>query len=106
MRVPPHTHTHTNPPTTRALPTTHTLLQYEYLWADGAKVRKPVRLSAPAYAEALFDWVEAQIDDAAVFPAQFGEPFPPAFGDAVAAICRRLFRVYAHIYHAHFKQVG
>ena len=79
--------------------------QYEYLWADGVKVRKPLRLSAPAYVEALFDWVEAQIDDEAVFPAQFGEPFPPAFRDAVGLICRRLFRVYAHIYHAHFKQV-
>ena len=37
------------------------ILQYEYLWADGVKVKKPVRLSAPDYINALFDWVEAQV---------------------------------------------
>jgi len=35
--------------------------QYEYLWADGLKVRKPVRLAAPDYINALFDWIEAQV---------------------------------------------
>lgn len=36
-------------------------LQYEYLWADGVKYKKPVRLSAPEYVDKLFDWVEAQV---------------------------------------------
>ena len=35
--------------------------QYEYLWADGVKYKKPVRLSAPEYVDKLFDWVEAQV---------------------------------------------
>lgn len=35
--------------------------QYEYLWADGLKVKKPVRLAAPEYINALFDWIEAQV---------------------------------------------
>jgi MOB kinase activator 1 len=46
-----------------------------------------------------------QIDDPSVFPGQFGEPFPPNFMDVVRTIFKRLFRVYAHIYHSHFKQV-
>lgn len=46
-----------------------------------------------------------QIDDPSVFPGQFGEPFPPNFHDVVRTIFKRLFRVYAHIYHSHFKQV-
>lgn len=36
-------------------------VQYEYLWADGVKYKKPVRLSAPEYVDKLFDWVEAQV---------------------------------------------
>lgn len=46
-----------------------------------------------------------QIDDPSVFPGQFGEPFPPNFMEVVRTIFKRLFRVYAHIYHSHFKQV-
>ncbi|GBF88028.1 MOB kinase activator-like 1A [Raphidocelis subcapitata] len=79
--------------------------KFEYLWADGVRVRKPVRLSAPEYVDRLFDWVESQIDDSGVFPAQFGAPFPPDFSEVVRTIFRRLFRVYAHIYHSHFRQV-
>lgn len=40
-----------------------------------------------------------------MFPGQFGEPFPPNFMDVVRTIFKRMFRVYAHIYHSHFKQV-
>jgi MOB kinase activator 1 len=35
--------------------------QYEFLWADGVKVRTPVKLSAPDYINCLFDWVEDQV---------------------------------------------
>ncbi|KIY97360.1 hypothetical protein MNEG_10601 [Monoraphidium neglectum] len=34
--------------------------KFEYLWADGVKYKKPVRLSAPEYIDKLFDWVEVQ----------------------------------------------
>ncbi len=43
-----------------------TLSQYEYLWADGVKVKKPVRLTAPEYINALCDWIESQASCAAV----------------------------------------
>ena len=36
-------------------------VQYEYLWADGVRVKTPIKLSAPDYINALFDWVEAQV---------------------------------------------
>ncbi|KAG1665996.1 hypothetical protein FOA52_010094 [Chlamydomonas sp. UWO 241] len=79
--------------------------KYEYLWADGVKVKKPIRVSAPEYVNKLFDWIEEQIDDPHVFPQQLGQPFPPNFMDVTRTIHKRLFRVYAHIYHSHFKQV-
>jgi len=79
--------------------------KYEYHWADGVKVKKPIRVSAPEYINKLFDWIEEQLDDEGVFPQQLGQPFPPNFMDVTRTIHKRLFRVYAHIYHSHFKQV-
>jgi MOB kinase activator 1 len=35
--------------------------QYEYLWVDGAKFKKPTRIPAPDYINNLFDWIEAQV---------------------------------------------
>lgn len=34
-----------------------------------------------------------------------GAPFPPNFQDVVKTIFKRLFRVYAHIYHSHFQKI-
>ena len=39
----------------------YALPQYEYLWADGVRVKTPIKLSAPDYINALFDWVEVQV---------------------------------------------
>ncbi len=46
-----------------------------------------------------------QLDDPNIFPHQYGVPFPPNFLEVVKVIFKRLFRVYAHIYHSHFKNV-
>jgi MOB kinase activator 1 len=62
-------------------------------------------MSAPQYMENLFDWVGSQLDDSSVFPQNFGAPFPPTFKDTVQTIFKRLFRVYGHLYHCHFRQV-
>ncbi|EOY30278.1 Mob1/phocein family protein [Theobroma cacao] len=78
---------------------------YEYRWADGVTVKKPIEVSAPKYVEYLMDWIEAQLDDEAIFPQRLGAPFPPNFGDVVKTIFKRLFRVYAHIYHSHFQKI-
>lgn len=45
----------------KPLITTVASSQYEYLWADGVRVKHPVKLSAPAYVNTLFDWVEEQV---------------------------------------------
>lgn len=46
-----------------------------------------------------------QFDDPAIFPQQYGAHFPANFLDVVRTIFKRLFRVYAHMYHSHFKSV-
>ena len=112
-------------------------VQYEYLWADGVKVKKPIKLTAPQYINALFDWIEDQVppptfglrteprhnrcdhygherrsrswgvqmDDRSLFPKDAGSTFPANFMDIIKRIFKRLFRVYAHIYHTHFVEV-
>ena len=47
----------------------------------------------------------AQMDDPRMFPQQYGEPFPPDFRAVVRTVFKRLFRVYAHLYHSHFRHV-
>ncbi|KAF5934701.1 hypothetical protein HYC85_025830 [Camellia sinensis] len=41
---------------------------YEYRWADGVTIKKPIEVSAPKYVEYLMDWIEAQLDDESIFP--------------------------------------
>jgi len=78
---------------------------FEYLWADGVKVTTPVKLSAPDYVDNLMSWVESQLNDENIFPLQQGHSFPKNFKNIVAVILKRLFRVYAHIYHSHMEKV-
>ncbi|TPX68258.1 hypothetical protein SpCBS45565_g03233 [Spizellomyces sp. 'palustris'] len=77
--------------------------RYEYLWADGKSIPKPIKCTAPEYIEYLLSWVDAQLDDESVFPSS--DEFPPQFYTTVKQIFKRLFRFYAHLYHNHLKQL-
>jgi len=79
--------------------------QFEYRWADGVKVKTPIVVSAPEYVDLLMSWVETQLNDEQIFPLQLGTPFPKNFNEVVRTIFKRLFRVYAHIYHSHFQRI-
>jgi MOB kinase activator 1 len=77
--------------------------KFEYRWMDGEEIVKPIECSAPVYCGYLFRWVEKQIDDEKIFPKKQGDAFPADFKKRVRKIAARLFRVYAHLYHSHFK---
>jgi len=79
--------------------------KYEYHWADGAAVKKAIKVSAPDYVDYLMTWVQNQLDDESIFPSKIGVAFPKNFKDIVKTIFKRLFRVYAHIYHSHFPKI-
>eukprot|EP01006_Ploeotia_vitrea_P051661 TRINITY_DN67584_c0_g3_i1.p1 TRINITY_DN67584_c0_g3~~TRINITY_DN67584_c0_g3_i1.p1 ORF type:complete len:243 (+),score=31.09 TRINITY_DN67584_c0_g3_i1:48-731(+) len=76
----------------------------EYRWKDPGR-KKPVSVTAPQYVDLLMSWIETLINDESVFPTEEGQPFPKDFPDVVKNIARRLFRVYAHIYYAHFEKI-
>ncbi|KAJ5076950.1 mob kinase activator-like 1 [Anaeramoeba ignava] len=79
--------------------------KYEYHWADGVKTKKPVKLTAPEYVNNLFVWIQSLIDNPKIFPVKSGDQFPKSFHSTVKTIFKRLFRVYAHIYHTHFDHI-
>ena len=41
--------------------------KYEYHWADGQTVKKPIKCSAPKYIDYLMTWVQDQLDDETLF---------------------------------------
>ncbi|KAJ3269843.1 hypothetical protein HDU76_011251, partial [Blyttiomyces sp. JEL0837] len=77
--------------------------RYEYLWADGKVITKPIKCTAREYTDYLLSWVESQLDDDSLFPTS--DEFPPNFVSTVKQIFKRLFRFYAHVYHNHLKQL-
>lgn len=79
--------------------------KYEYLWADGEKVKKPIRVSAPEYISYLMEWTKAILDNEEIFPTLETSIFPKNFKDTVKNIFKKLFRVYAHIYYSHFDKI-
>lgn len=49
--------------------------KYEYHWADGHTVKKPIKCSAPKYIDYLMTWVQDQLDDETLFPSKIGKGF-------------------------------
>lgn len=47
--------------------------KYEYHWADGATIKKPIKCSAPKYIDFLMTWVQDQLDDETLFPSKIGK---------------------------------
>ena len=76
--------------------------KYEYLWADGIRVLKPMKVPACQYVDYLFEWVADLFEDESVFPQDMATPFPPYFKKIINRVYARFFRVYAHMYYSHF----
>lgn len=79
--------------------------KYQYLWADGELVKKPLKCSAPEYVSYLMEWIQRKFDDQTIFPLRVDEKFGPEFRNTVETIFKRLFRIYSHLYYHHFKQL-
>lgn len=78
---------------------------YTFAWCDGDKVKMPTKMSAPRYFEHLLIWVERQLADESFLPVKPGQPFPTHYRRGLRVIYKRLFRIYAHTFHSHFKDL-
>lgn len=54
----------------------HSSSRYEYHWADGTNIKKPIKCSAPKYIDYLMTWVQDQLDDETLFPSKIGMDLP------------------------------
>lgn len=79
--------------------------QVEYLWQDGKRYPKPTSMPACEYITNTLTWTEELINDESIFPPDPDVPFPKNFRSVVESIYRRLFRIYAHIYHHHHTDI-
>ncbi|BFZ58219.1 Mitotic exit network component [Savitreella phatthalungensis] len=78
----------------------------EYLWQDDVKYRRATALPAKEYVENVFSWLQENIDDENKFPSELGVPFARGFDGLVKTMCKRMFRIYAHMYTEHFAIVA
>jgi len=76
--------------------------RFEYQWEDNGKYLK---LSAPDYIDNLTSWVSKQLEDEKLFPTKNKVPFPKEYLSNIKTIFKRIFRIYAHIYHSHYSKV-
>eukprot|EP01083_Nonionella_stella_P196706 723545_1 len=76
----------------------------QYHWADGKDIKEPIDVSGPQYIEYMFCWVDDLTSDPKIFPEE-GKRYPFRFRSTISNILKRLFRVYAHIYHNHIIDV-
>lgn len=60
----------------RTLEISIVLHRYEYLWEDGSKYKRPTKLPAPQYVDALMNWAQGILDDENVFPNENGKSSP------------------------------
>ena len=47
--------------------------KFEYHWADGVQVTKPIKVSAPKYVDYLMTWVQGMLDNEKIFPSRIGK---------------------------------
>jgi MOB kinase activator 1 len=78
---------------------------FEYLWADGVVIKKPIRCSSTEYVDYVMTWIEDKINDERIFPTNDATPFPKNYGAVTKQIFTRMFRIFAIIYTQHFSRV-
>jgi len=78
---------------------------FEYRWADGVSITKPIRVSSAEYTDYVMIWIEDQISNEQLFPVSETDEFPTDFKVYVKDIFKRLFRIFAIIYHRHFNTI-
>uniref|UniRef100_A0A7S4L8B4 Mob1/phocein family protein n=1 Tax=Paramoeba aestuarina TaxID=180227 RepID=A0A7S4L8B4_9EUKA len=93
--------------------------KYEYRWVE--QPGNKLQVSAPEYVDRLCRWINDMLNDDDIFPSCFTSPkksdapssspspsslsFPNNFKKYICHIFRRLYRVFAHIYHHHMEKI-
>lgn len=76
----------------------------QYHWADNRNP-EPQALSAPEYMRTLIEYAHEVLTDPNIVPID-GQPMPKCFRAAMTMLLKRFFRVYAHAYICHFREIS
>jgi len=76
---------------------------FEYRWSQPGK--KPMRVSSPEYVDYVMTWIEASLDNPSIFPTLEDDPWPDDFESYIQDIFRRMFRIFAIIFHRSFDEI-
>ena len=78
---------------------------YEYAWADPSAEEGsyPISVSAPKYMELLMSWVDANLNN---LNSETSKLNAGSFNINAKIFCRRLFRVYAHLFCEHLEEIS
>ncbi|KAL9642180.1 hypothetical protein ABK040_007183 [Willaertia magna] len=78
---------------------------FQYLWRDptSKQYKKATEVSAPTYIALSMDKLEQILNDEKLFPT--GGEFPKDFKDIVKEMFKKIFRIYAHVFHHHYQEV-
>jgi MOB kinase activator 1 len=84
-----------------------TVGKHEYAWQDekNPKYKEPTKVTAIVYMEECLYWANSLLNDEVFCPTTPEAAFPADFNAGIEKIFRRFFRVYAHIYHQHYKKI-
>ncbi|CAD6579451.1 MAG: Maintenance of ploidy protein mob2, partial [Cyphobasidiales sp. Tagirdzhanova-0007] len=76
----------------------------DYTWTSGPS-KKQVKVPAPEYTDYVLTWAEKLIGDETMFPTKSGREFSPAFPKTAVHLYTQFLRIFAHLYHAHFRDI-
>jgi len=76
----------------------------DYMWIDNQ--RKQVKLPAPQYTDFIMTNISNRISNEELFPTKHNSPFPSNFHkNIIKPVHKQMFRIFAHVYWAHFETV-
>lgn len=75
----------------------------QYQWVD--ERGKKCKCSATQYIDYVLSYSQKAIFDETVFPTKYGNVFPSSFEATVRKINRLFLHIFAHIYHAHSRDL-
>lgn len=78
---------------------------FEYRWQAPGTDAKPIKCSSPEYVDYVMTWVDDQINNEDIFPISENQPFPVNFVTYAKDIYKRMFRIFAIVYHRHFAAI-
>ncbi|EAY06083.1 Mob1/phocein family protein [Trichomonas vaginalis G3] len=78
---------------------------FKYLYQKINTKDKPITLCAREYICRVMEETEEIIENESIFPPDTDVPFPKNFIEIVSKVFRRLFRIYAHLYHHHLDDI-